>query len=87
MLWPLFIAALWSPEGKGLALALVYCDFVTFPFGILGQVWYLIECFLILTVFLTLRVQLSSKRGRFYNKKHLRVLFQLFGEGCGGLLF
>ena len=20
----------------------VYCDFVTFPFGILGQVWYLI---------------------------------------------
>ena len=23
-------------------LALVCCDFVTFPFGILGQVWYLI---------------------------------------------
>ena len=20
----------------------VYCDFVTFPFGILGQVWYLV---------------------------------------------
>ena len=40
----LFIAALWSPEGKDL-LALVcdvYCDFVTIPFGILGQVWYLI---------------------------------------------
>ena len=36
-----------SPEGKGptdlLALVCdVYCDFVTFPFGILGQVWYLI---------------------------------------------
>ena len=44
MLSSLFIAALWSPEGKGL-LALVcdvYCDFVTFPFSILGQVWYLI---------------------------------------------
>ena len=29
----------------GVYLALVcdvYCDFVTFPFGILGQVWYLI---------------------------------------------
>ena len=36
---------MWSPEGKGLTLAHVcdvYCDFVTFPFGILGQVWYLI---------------------------------------------
>ena len=42
----LLIAALWSPEGKGadlLALVCdVYIDFVTFPFGILGQVWYLI---------------------------------------------
>ena len=37
MLSRLFIAALWSPEGKGLNfLALVcdvYSDFVTFPFG------------------------------------------------------
>ena len=44
MLSRLFIAALWSFEGKGLvSLVLVcdvYCDFVTFPFGILGQVWY-----------------------------------------------
>ena len=35
-----FHSALWSP-----ALALVgdvYCSFVTFPCGILGQVWYLI---------------------------------------------
>ena len=41
MLTRLFIAALWSPEGKGLTSWLVcdvYCDFVTFPFGILGQV-------------------------------------------------
>ena len=47
MLLRLFIAALWSPscwERAGL-LALVcdvHCGFVTFPFGILGQVWYLI---------------------------------------------
>ena len=31
----------------------VYCSFVTFPCGILGQVWYLIVCFLIFAVFLT----------------------------------
>ena len=41
------IAALWLPEGKSLTdlLALVcdvYYDFVTFIFGMLGQVWYLI---------------------------------------------
>ena len=46
MLSRLFIAALWSPEGKRAdVLALVcgvHCDFVTFPFGVLGQVWYLI---------------------------------------------
>ena len=46
MLSRLFNAALWSPEGKReradlLALVCdVYCDFVTFPFGIPGQVWY-----------------------------------------------
>ena len=49
MLSRLFIAALWSPAGKGLtSLALVgdvYCIFVTFPCGILGQVWYLILSF------------------------------------------
>ena len=42
----LFIDALWSPAGKGLASWLSFvmsnnCEFVTFPFGILGQVWYL----------------------------------------------
>ena len=36
MLSRLFIAALRSPEGKAL-VCYVYCDFVTFPFGILGQ--------------------------------------------------
>ena len=42
----LFIAALLSPAGKGLTSWLLFvrsnCDFVTFPSGILGQVWYLI---------------------------------------------
>ena len=46
MLLRLLIAALRSPEGKGCDLLAhvcdVYSDFVTFPFGILGQVWFLI---------------------------------------------
>ena len=46
MLWCLFIDALWSPAGKGLTSWLLFvlfnCGFVTFPCGILGQVWYLI---------------------------------------------
>ena len=46
MLLPLFIAALWSPAGKELTSWLLFvmfnCVFVTFPCGILGQVWYLI---------------------------------------------
>ena len=46
MLSRLFIAALWSPAGKRLTSWLQFvmfnCLFVTFPCGILGQVWYLI---------------------------------------------
>ena len=46
MLLQLFIAALWSPVGKGLTSLLLFVMlnyvFVTFPCGILGQVWYLI---------------------------------------------
>ena len=46
MLLPLFIAALWSPAGKGmtswLLLVIFNCVFVTLPSGILVQVWYLI---------------------------------------------
>ena len=42
MLSRLFIAALWSPAGKGLTSWLLFvmsnCDFVTFPCSILGQV-------------------------------------------------
>ena len=46
MLLRLFIAGLWSPAGKGLTFWLLFvmfnCTFVTFPCGILSQVWYLI---------------------------------------------
>ena len=46
MLSCLLIAALWSPAGKELTswLSFVVLNWVvvTFPFGILGQVWYLI---------------------------------------------
>ena len=56
MLSHLFIAALWSPAGKGLTSWLLFvmfnCVFVTFPCGILCQVWYLIV--LIFAAFLTL---------------------------------
>ena len=41
----LFIAPLWAPAGKGLTSWLSFVMlffFVTFPCGILGQVWYLI---------------------------------------------
>ena len=46
MLSCLLIAALWSPAGKGLtswlSFVVLNCVVVTFPFDILGQVWYLI---------------------------------------------
>ena len=46
MLSCLLIAPLWSPVGKGLtswlSFWMINCVIVTFPFGILGQVWYLI---------------------------------------------
>ena len=46
MLSRLFIATLWSPVEKELTSWLLFvmfkCVFVTFPYGILGQVWFLI---------------------------------------------
>ena len=44
MLLRLFIASLWSPDGltSFLPLVMFNCVFVTFPCGIMGQVWYLI---------------------------------------------
>ena len=42
----LLVDALWSPVRKGLTSWFLFvisnCDFVTFPCGILCQVWYLI---------------------------------------------
>ena len=48
MLSSLFIAALWSPAGKvrtSWLLLVMFTVFVTFPCGILGQVWNLIVSF------------------------------------------
>ena len=46
MLSCLFLVALWSPLGGGWPLGFLCvmfsCAFVTFPYGVLGQVWYLI---------------------------------------------
>ena len=57
MLSRLFITAVWSPAGKGLTSWLSFvmfnCDYVTFPCGILGQMWYLIYRFLIFAIRLT----------------------------------
>ena len=36
-------AALLSPAGKGLASCFLVTVFITFKYGILGQVWHLIE--------------------------------------------
>ena len=53
----LFIGALWSPSGKGLTSWLLFvmfnCVIVTFPCGILCQVWYLIVSIPIFATFLT----------------------------------
>ena len=45
MLLRLFIAALWSPADLLALVGDVKCIFVTFPCGILGQLWYLIVSF------------------------------------------
>ena len=46
MLSRLFIAALWSPAGKGLnswlSFVMFNCVYLTFPCCILVQVWYMI---------------------------------------------
>ena len=38
----LFVATLWSPVGLALLNVMLSCVFVTFLFGVLGQVLYLI---------------------------------------------
>ena len=53
----LLIGALWSPAGKGetswLWFVMLNCEVVTFPFGILGRMWYLIVSVPDLCPFLT----------------------------------
>ena len=60
----LFICALWSPAGKGLTSWLSFvvsnCEFVAFPFGILGQVWCLIVSILIFAPLLTFKLNSSQ---------------------------
>ena len=46
----------------------VYCGFVTFPCGILGQVWYLIVLIRIFAVFLTLTIQTFHLKCHLCNK-------------------
>ena len=60
-----FIAALWSPDLLALACDVKLC-FVTFPYGILGQVWYLfvsIPDFLPPFLFDHVRIQRGFVRG------------------------
>ena len=71
MLSRLFIAARERADLMSLVCD-VYCDFVTFPFGILGQVWYLIVsipdpcCF-----FLLLHIILSQSETIELTFKHI----------------
>ena len=74
MLSRLFIAAWWSPAGKGLASWLSFvmfnCVFVTFPCGILGQMWYLLIFATFLTFFKSgLIVRLDHKKNSFNLQK------------------
>ena len=71
MLSRLFIAALWSPAGKGLTswplFVMFNCVFVTFARGILGQVRYLIVSIPYLCRLLTL----YDSRARFWLVKNI----------------
>ena len=86
MLSRLFIAALWSPAGKVLTSWLLFvmfkCVFVTFPCGILGQVWYLIVSIPDLCHF-SYFVPVSFCPSGLLS----RVFFVLFGLCPSGLLF
>ena len=75
MISRLFIAALSSPAGKGLTSWLLFvmfnCVFVTFPCGILGQLWYLIVSIPDLAAFLTFQYSKTCfKRPLKKNTKH-----------------
>ena len=90
MLYRLFIAALWSPNGKGLnswpLFVMSNYVFVTFPCGILGQVWYLIvsmsdlcrlSYFFIMVMFLALHPMESIFLNSYDLLEHLAMLLTL----------
>ena len=55
----------------------VYFIFCHFPIGILGQVWYLNDCFLIFVVFLTLKARKISVFQHFSFNEQLKFYAQL----------
>ena len=46
-----FVVTCWERADPSVLVGDVYCIFVTFPCGILGQVWYLIVSFLDFSLF------------------------------------
>ena len=88
MLSRLFIAAFWSPAGKELTSWLLFvmfnCVFVTFPSGILGQVWYLIvsipdlcclSYFVIVRIF---KIEASSLMSKLVNGIQLKKYYDKY---------
>ena len=77
MLSCLLFAALWSPDGKGMASWLspeydVFLCFVTFSCGVLGQVWYLIVSISYLCLFFTFITKRSD----------CRIILIIYPKGC-----
>ena len=83
MLSHLFIAALWPRAGKGLTSWLSFvmfnCIFVTFPCGILGQVWYLIVSIPDLCR-LSYFVSITSKKFMIIEKYQMMDLYSRLNE-------
>ena len=83
MLLHLFVAALWSPAGKGLTFWLLFvmfdCIFVTFPCDrILGQAWYLIVSFPDLCCLSYFEYLMNKLKGDFFNKHDTSILLYKF---------
>ena len=51
------VATCWERAALLALVGDIHCIFVTFPHGILGQVWYFIVSFPVFAVFLTLNIQ------------------------------
>ena len=79
MLSPLFIAALVTCWEKVDLLALVcdvYCIFVTFPCGILGQVWYQIISFTDLCRLIYLEKSNRYQSSQIIQRKNRKLIMQ-----------